>query len=186
MPLLIPSHLNSERLVLRPPEERDRDAIFAIFSDSQVVRYWSSEAWSALAQADEWIANRRAGNADGNTVSLVITLAAGGELIGTVNLHHFFDKNRRCEIGYALKSRHWGKGYAYEALHTLLDYGFRHLDLNRIEADIDPRNGASGRVLERLGFRKEGYMPERWIVHGEAADTVFYGLLKSYWDTMFS
>jgi ribosomal-protein-alanine N-acetyltransferase len=54
--------------------------------------------------------------------------------------------------------------------------------MNRIEADIDPRNDASARLLERLGFRKEGTMPERWFVHGEFADTAFYGLLKRYWD----
>jgi ribosomal-protein-alanine N-acetyltransferase len=51
-----------------------------------------------------------------------------------------------------------------------------------VEADIDPRNTGSARVLEKLGFRKEGYMPERWIVFGEMADTVNYGLLKRYWD----
>ncbi|TFW34168.1 GNAT family N-acetyltransferase [Massilia horti] len=183
MPVLTPTLLNTERLALRWPEERDRDAIFAIYSDPAVVRYWSNEAWSTLAQADEWIASRRAGNADGSGVCLVVTLAGSGELIGTLSLYHFFEQSRRCDIGYAFGSRHWGKGYAYESLHVLLEYGFRHLDLNRIEADIDPGNAPSGRVLERLGFRKEGYMPERWIVHGETADTVFYGLLKSYWDT---
>jgi RimJ/RimL family protein N-acetyltransferase len=62
----------------------------------------------------------------------------------------------------------------------LLDYGFKALDLNRVEADIDPRNTASARVLEKLGFRQEGYMPERWIVQGEPADTVYYGLLRRY------
>jgi RimJ/RimL family protein N-acetyltransferase len=89
---------------------------------------------------------------------------------------------RRCEIGYALASKHWGQGYATEALEALLDHGFRALGLNRVEADIDPHNVGSARVLEKLGFRQEGYMPERWIVHGEPADTAFYGLLRRYRD----
>jgi len=63
----------------------------------------------------------------------------------------------------------------------LLGHGFAALDLNRIEADVDPRNEASARVLEKLGFRQEGYMPERWIVQGEPADTVYYGLLRRHW-----
>jgi RimJ/RimL family protein N-acetyltransferase len=62
-----------------------------------------------------------------------------------------------------------------------VDHAFSALDLNRLEADIDPRNNASGRSLERLGFQKEGVMRERWIVNGEVSDTVFYGLLRSEW-----
>jgi RimJ/RimL family protein N-acetyltransferase len=63
-----------------------------------------------------------------------------------------------------------------------LDYAFVELDLNRIEADIDPRNEASAKLLERKGFVKEGYMRERWIVNGEICDTVFYGLLRRDWE----
>jgi RimJ/RimL family protein N-acetyltransferase len=53
--------------------------------------------------------------------------------------------------------------------------------LNRIEADIDPRNVASARSLERLGFSKEGHLRQRWIVNGEVSDSAFYGLLLSDW-----
>ena len=69
----------------------------------------------------------------------------------------------------------------HEALRALLDFGFGELDLNRIEADIDPRNGASARTLERLGFTKEGYLRERWIVGDEVSDTALYGLLRREW-----
>jgi len=182
MPLLTPTVLHTERLLLRWLDERDVDAHFAVFSDPEVTRYWSASPWTERAQAVEAIADTLANYADGSGLRFGIVLQATGELIGNASLHHFFEQNRRCEIGYALGSRHWGQGYAYEALHALIGHGFEALDLNRIEADIDPRNGASGRVLEKLGFRKEGYMPERWIVHGEPADTVNYGLLRRYWD----
>ena len=69
----------------------------------------------------------------------------------------------------------------HEALQALLDFGFGELDLNRIEADIDPRNSASARTLERLGFTKEGYLRERWIVGEEVSDTALYGLLRREW-----
>jgi RimJ/RimL family protein N-acetyltransferase len=64
----------------------------------------------------------------------------------------------------------------------VFDYGFRKLDLNRVEADVDPGNVASDRVLERLGFRREGHTPERWIAQGHAADTVFYALLRRHYE----
>jgi Acetyltransferase (GNAT) domain len=69
----------------------------------------------------------------------------------------------------------------HEALQAILEFGFGELDLNRIEADIDPRNGASARTLERLGFTKEGYLRERWIVGDEVSDTALYGLLRREW-----
>lgn len=174
--------LTTTRLTLRPLTAGDAADLFAVFSDPAVVRYWSAEPWTSIAFAESAIARALEGYRDGSEVRFGIELAETGALVGTVNLHRFFPQNRRCELGYALASRHWGKGFATEALEVALDYGFHELRLNRVEADIDPRNDASAAVLERLGFRKEGYMPERWFVHGQMADTVNYGLLRSYWD----
>jgi len=182
MPDPIQTELFTPRLKLRWMDERDTAAHYAVFSDPLVTRYWSSEPWTGMEQAAEAIARIRAACADGSEARFGIELLATGELIGNVGLHHFFAASRRCELGYAIGSAHWGRGYVSEALEAVVRHGFEALDLNRIEADIDPRNGASARVLEKLGFRKEGYMPERWIVHGEPADTVNYGLLRSYWD----
>ena len=174
--------LTTDRLVLRPLTPGDAPALFSIFSDPDVVRYWSAEPWTDISFAETAIARALEGYRDESDIRFAIELAATAQLIGTVNLHHFFNQNNRCELGYALGSAHWGKGYAYEALGAALEHGFREVGLNRVEADIDPRNAASARLLEKLGFRKEGYMPQRWRVYGEYADTVFYGLLRSYWD----
>lgn len=181
MPTLTPIELETPRLKLRWMDERDTDAHYAVFSDPLVTRFWSGATWTDRDEAVQSIAAIRAGYADHSAAKFGIELRATGELIGNAGLHHFFEQNRRCELGYALGSRHWGQGYVSEALRALLGYGFSELDLNRVEADIDPRNEASGRVLEKLGFRREGYMPQRWFVHGEFADTVFYGLLRQDW-----
>jgi RimJ/RimL family protein N-acetyltransferase len=66
-------------------------------------------------------------------------------------------------------------------LTILLDYAFRALGLRRLEADVDPRNSGSMRVLERLGFRHEGLLRERWKVNGELQDSVLLGLLEREW-----
>lgn len=184
MPILTPTILTTERLRLRWMDERDTDAQFALFADPEVTRYWSGAPWTEREQAVALIASTIADYASGAGLRFVIELLETGAMIGNANLHHFVDASRRCEIGYALASGHWGRGYAGEALRAVLDYGFSALDLNRVEADIDPENFASGRVLEKLGFKREGYMPERWIVHGKTADTVNYGLLKRYWDAL--
>lgn len=69
----------------------------------------------------------------------------------------------------------------HEALTALINFGFEELDLNRIEADIDPRNEASLRSVERLGFIHEGHLRARWIVDAEISDSSIYGLLRRDW-----
>ncbi|MFC5476854.1 GNAT family N-acetyltransferase [Massilia suwonensis] len=178
----LPPVLSTARLRLRPFTYDDVASLFRVFSDEQVVRFWSVGAWTELAQAEKMIEEALLAYREGGLSRYAIALAETDELIGICNLRGFFEQNRRCELGYALGSAHWGRGYAFEALEALLGHAFSALDMNRIEADIDPRNDASARLLERLGFRQEGYMPERWFVHGEYADTAFYGLLRRYWD----
>lgn len=182
MPEPMPPILTTERLTLRPLLEGDGAALFAIFSDPEVVRYWSRSAWTDMVQADEMLAAAMRDYADGSGLRYGIVVTATNELVGVASLFAFSRDNRRCETGYVLGSRHWGRGYASEALVAVLEHAFGALGMNRIEADVDPQNIASRRVLEKLAFRLEGTMPERWIVHGEKADTAFYGLLKSYWD----
>ena len=84
-------------------------------------------------------------------------------------------------MGYELHLDAWGKGYMNEALQAVLTYGFSNLGLNRVEADIHPDNVGSAKVVERLGFKKEGHLRERWIVGDEVSDSTIYGLLLSDW-----
>jgi RimJ/RimL family protein N-acetyltransferase len=69
----------------------------------------------------------------------------------------------------------------HEALKALVSHAFETMNLRRLEADVDPRNGASIRSLERLGFQREGFLRERWHVNGEIQDAHFYGLLRREW-----
>jgi len=174
--------LTTQRLMLRPLAATDARALYAIFSDPTVVRYWSAEPWTDISMAETAIARALEAYRDETELRFAIELAGSREVIGTVALHHFYNQYNRCELGYAIASGHWGNGYASEAIEAVLDHGFNEVGINRVEADIDPRNDASAHVLEKLGFRKEGFMPQRWRVHGEYADTVFYGLLRDYWN----
>jgi RimJ/RimL family protein N-acetyltransferase len=64
----------------------------------------------------------------------------------------------------------------------LLEYAFGGIKLRRLEADVDPRNTHSIKTLERLGFKQEGFLRERWQVAGEIQDALFYGLLEREWN----
>lgn len=181
MPSFETTSLATGRLLLRPLTRDDAAALFAVFSDPEVVRYWSSTPWTEMQQAHEYVASAEQDLLSGSALRFGIEVAATGQLAGQIALHHFDWQSRRCEVGYALARPHWRKGYLSEALSAMLEHGFTALRLNRVEADIDPRNAASAKPLERLGFRQEGLLRERWIVGGEVCDTAFYGLLESDW-----
>jgi len=178
-----PTVLETERLVLRFTDERDVDAYFAVYSDPQVARYLSRPAQQTRAQAEKMVANVMAGYADGTSITFAMQRREDRAVIGNVMFFRIHEESRRAEIGYSMARAYWGRGYMDEALRAFIDYGFGSMKLNRIEADIDPRNAASARSLVRLGFREEGVLRERWIVAGEVSDTAYYGLLSKDWKT---
>lgn len=173
--------LSTPRLLLRPLAEADAAALMAIFSDPAVTRYWSAPPWTHRDAAHAMIERDRRAMAEGDYIRLGLERHVDRALIGTCTLFALNPQSRRAELGYVLGSREWGCGFMHEALLALLDHGFGALALNRVEADIDPRNKASARSLARLGFAQEGYLRERWIVGGEVSDTALYGLLRRDW-----
>lgn len=181
MPTFDKLPLRTDRLLMRPLRPDDLEAIYAIFSDPLVMKYWSSPPWNSTAQAEAMIARDVKSMDTGEQLRLGLTLPEGGALLGVCTLFSFNWDCRRAEIGYSLASFAWGKGLMHEALTALINYGFTTLNLNRLEADIDPKNLASANVLERLGFTQEGFLRERWIVAGEVSDTALYGLLQREW-----
>jgi RimJ/RimL family protein N-acetyltransferase len=173
--------LRTSRLLLRPYRPEDAPALFSIFSDPLVMRYWSTPPWASIEQAHRTIEGDIKSLESGQQLRLGIERIDDSTLIGQCTLFNIAPSCRRAEIGYCLASAAWGRGYMCEALQELVRYGFLELDLHRIEADIDPRNAASERLLRRLGFVEEGLLRERWIVNGEISDSCFFGLLRTEW-----
>ncbi|ALN61366.1 acetyltransferase family protein [Lysobacter antibioticus] len=173
--------LSTQRLLLRPLAAADAGALMAIYADPEVMRYGSSPPWDSIEKADAQIVRDREAMAAGHFLRLGLQRVDDGALIGTCTLFNLDPPCRRAEIGYALAVSAWSRGYMCEALPALIDFGFEAMDLNRIEADIDPRNTASTKSIERQGFVREGYLRERWIVQGVFSDTALYALLRSDW-----
>ena len=180
-PAFQPTTLATERLKLRWIVEADAPALLAIYGDPVVARYLSRPAFTEMAQAEKLVATASACYADGSSVNFAVERREDAAVIGTCMLFRFHRESRRAEIGYSMARAFWGQGYMHEALQSLIDYAFGPLGLNRLEADIDPRNANSAKSLERLGFKAEGVLRERWIVAGEVSDTGYYGLLRREW-----
>ena len=169
--------LTTPRLILRPPRHEDTEALFAIWSDEQAMRYFSFPTMTRLEQATERVARLLKTTAEGVAFVCVVELRATGEVLGNCDLFRADEQCRRAEIGFSLRPKYWGSGFMTEAASAVVEHAFGALNLRRLEADIDPRNIASAKLLERLGFVREGLLRERWVVGGEVSDSALYGLL---------
>ena len=167
------------RVRLRPYRPDDRDALFGLYGDPEVVRYWSFPAWTDRAQADSYLATVVPKGEGPPTVYPWAVAALDDDLlIGTATFFSVRHDHARAEIGYNLVRARQGQGLGREAIQLALSFAFETLGLQRIEADVDPRNERSWHLLESLGFRREGRLRQRWRVKGEITDGVFYGLLR--------
>lgn len=174
--------IDTDRLFLRGISAADVDRFYEIYSNPEVMRYWSAPPLPDRDAAAEQVAEIQNLFERREMLKWGIALRTDNKLIGTVTLFHPDFTHRRVELGYALGRDYWGRGYMQETLVAVLDFAFDVLAMHRLEADVDPRNSASIQALERMGFQREGYLRERWHVNGEIQDAYFYGLLKPDWE----
>jgi len=173
--------LETPRLVLREITDHDAEAVFEMESDPVAMRYWSRPPMRDPAEARAAVERAKGFFPAGTGLRWSLCLRGDDWMLGQASLFNFTEPSDRADIGYGLALRHWRKGYMHEALTAIIDYAFGPLGLRRLEADIDPRNVASLRALERLGFAREGFLRERWQVGDEISDTAFLGLLAREW-----
>ena len=173
--------IDGERVRLRPLTESDVPALFAVFGDPQVMRYWSSPPLANMAAARALLDHIHAHFARKTLFQWGIARIEDDGVVGTTTIFQIDNDHRRAEIGFALARAQWGKGYASDAVTSLIRFAFETLDLHRLEADPDPQNAASIAVLRKQGFKREGLLRERYFLNGEPQDAEYYGLLRREW-----
>lgn len=171
--------LSTDRLLLRQPTAADADAVFRIFSDEQVLRYYNIDLMTHRDEAVALIGQRRKKFELGQGSRWGIYLKVTGLYIGSCGFELWHRPWRFAEIGYELSPDHWRQGIMSEALTTMIQYGIEAMHLHRVEAQVDPDNIASRKVLLGLGFKEEGRARERGYWHGEYHDLLQFGLLTS-------
>lgn len=173
--------LQTARLRLRPFAQDDADALYALQSNPRVLRYWDAPPWTEPARAQAFLAACLQMQEEGSGARFALETLADNAFIGWCSMFRWNREYRSLGIGYCLDEPAWSQGYATEAVHAMLQWAFGALDLNRVEAELDTRNAASARVLEKLGFEREGLRREDCIVSGEVSDSWIYGLLRRDW-----
>jgi len=173
--------LETERLLVRPFADTDADDLFALNSDAHVLRYWDSPPWTDRASIARFMAGCERMAEEGTGARVAIERTTDGSFVGWCTFNSWDPDFRSASLGFCLTQAAWGQGYATEAARAVLQWAFDALDLNRVQAECDTRNAASARVLEKLGFVREGTLREDCIVNGVVSDSWVYGLLRRDW-----
>jgi ribosomal-protein-alanine N-acetyltransferase len=175
-------HLDSERLLLREFSLSDWPAVNAYTSDPEVVKYMpfgpttEEQTREHLPQCLAYAVEQPR-----RIYELAVVLRAENHLIGTATIALHPHERRNASFSYLLHRRYWGKGYATEAMRSLFSFGFRDLQLHRLEDTCDTRNLASARVMEKLGMRREGHLRETIWKDGHWYDEYSYAILANEW-----
>ncbi len=170
--------LKDGMLVLRAIRDDDTDALYRLFAEDAVTRYMDIDSFASIEQATELIHFLRQQWRKGQSMRLAITLAGQDQLIGTIGLHHIQRHHYKAELGYELLPAYWGRGIMTSALDLLLAYAYETLQLNRIEAFVEPTNTPSLKLLLRLGFHYEGRLRDNYYEKGRFTDALLYSLLR--------
>jgi ribosomal-protein-alanine N-acetyltransferase len=171
--------ITSNRLLLRKITDRDVNEIFFLRSDEEVMRYIDKAPAESLDDAYDFIKKITGLEKNTDAITWAITLKADPKLIGTICLWNIQKEHYRAEVGYNLHPAYWGKGIMNEAILEVINYGFDIMKLHSIEANVNPDNRASIKLLERNNFTREAYYRENYYFNGKFLDTAIYSLLAS-------
>lgn len=176
------SILVSSNVFLREMEEKDWMDVHKYASNETVCKY---QPWgpNSEEESQDFVNQVLADAKRVERTRFVFSIVEKeiGSMVGAGELNVRDNHNKAGEIGYIVNPDYWGKGIATEAAKLLIDFGFEQLNLHRIYATCDPRNIASGKVLEKIGMVQEGRMREDLLIKDGWRDSFLYSILEKEW-----
>ena len=170
--------LKSERLLLRPFKKSDADDVQKLAGNKDVAKTTINIPYPYEdGMAEEWMSSHEKEYKNGNSLTLAITHKKRKYLIGAISLS-IQQKFNRAEMGYWIGKKYWNNGYCTEAAFKMTAFGFEKLELHKIYATHIKENPSSGKVMQKIGMKKEGLLREHVIKWGEYKDLIQYGILK--------
>jgi len=169
--------INTKMLKLREIRQEDSESIYKLLSNLEVIKYDTFEPFTNIKQAEDMINWFSEAFKRKQAIFWGISLKNNSEIIGFCKCEIEIPKVR-ADFGYDLNPKYWNKGIMTEALSAIMKFTFSTLDINRIEASVSTENIASIKVLEKLGFIKEGILRERSYWRGSCHDMIMLSILK--------
>ena len=170
--------IRTERLVLRQITANDMAEIYELRSDEQMMKYIGRPPLQGIEEANNLINSMQESLDKTNGITWGIELNNNKKLIGNLGFWKITHEHYRAELGYMLLSEFQGKGIMDEALKAILKFGFGPMNLHSVEANVDPENKASIRLLERNHFVREAFFTENFYFDGKFLNSAIYCLIK--------
>ncbi len=176
--------LETERLILREFVKDDWQRVLEYQSDPLYLRYyeWTERTPEAAQEFVGWFVDHQKQNPR-TKFQLAVILKTTNELIGNCGIRLDRPNDFQADIGYELDPKHWNRGYATEAAHAIVDFGFSRFRLHRVWSWCVADNVGSAHVLEKLGMRREGELRQSEFYRGRWWDTWMYAILEDEWQT---
>ncbi len=173
--------LTTKRLLLRDFTADDFDAYYATTTDPEHQRFYAEkETTREFTRHIFDLIRSYADAAERTKYQLAICLPTS-ELIGTCGVRTEAAEHRNASYGCGIARPYWGHGYAYEASHAIINFGFQELGLHRVYAETISENTNARALAERLGMKLEGIMRDAKFFNGRWWDVAVYGVLENEW-----
>jgi [ribosomal protein S5]-alanine N-acetyltransferase len=172
--------LRSERLTLRQIVDSDIEAVFAMRGDNETMTFIPRVTMTVLSEATDYIRINEKYLEDQLSINFGVTFSdKPSQLLGMVSIHNINVESNRGEIGYIINKTYQNQGITTEAIHRLVQYGFDQMNFNSLEAIVFSQNFISAKVVEKIGFVKEGQISQRTYWNGQYHDEMVFTLLKN-------
>lgn len=170
--------LKTPRLVLRRPNMADAMNLYLLRSDQEVSAFLDRPQPSSIEEIEELLGQILFDINHNNTINWIITMKGDNSLIGTIGFWRIEKEHLRAEIGYMLFPEYQRRGLMQEALHAVIQFGFQKMNLHSIEANCNPLNTRSIKLLENNHFIREAYFKENFYFNGKFFDSIVYSRLN--------
>lgn len=174
--------ITTPRLCLTAISANHAAQLHEVWTDPHVLKYMVLEPFTEIAQTQEMMCILQGLFPSGEGIRWAIALRPGTDILGTCGFHNWKKEHARAELGYELDSRYWRKGLMTEAIFPVLDYGFREMGLNRVEAFVTVGNQRSLAFLEKTGFSLEGTLRHYEWARAQFQDQWVFSVLKKEWE----
>lgn len=174
--------LTTPRLQLTEVESDHASALFNLFSNPEVVKYYGMDPMNELAQAEKIIQHFKRTYEMKKGMRWAITIKEGNKFVGTIGLNNLALGMKKAEVGFEIHPDFWRSGITSEALRAVLAYSFEELGLHRMGAVTFPANSASIGLLKKSGFVEEGKLRSYLFQNGQSHDALVFSILHTEWD----
>ena len=171
--------LETERLLLTEFVTNDAEELFKMRSDERVLKYLDRDPHKSVEESKLMIEVMITAYNNKEGINWIIRKKDTYVVIGYIGYWRMRKEDVRAEIGYAMKPDYWGNGYMQEALAKVIEFGFKVFCLHSIEANVNPNNLSSIKLLEKFGFKREAYFKEDYFYNGKFFDSAIYCLLET-------